>query len=231
MTQKIWQWGSRLLVLVIGLFIFAFGNVLIVKAHLGANPWNVFHLGLTNYLPLTLGRASQTTGLSLILLSLLLGVYPGVATIGNMFMVGFFVDLIIANGWAVDQYSLVPQLLQLVIGLVVVGIGSGIYMQPGLGAGPRDSLMLAFNRKYGWSIARSRTTLEVTALTVGWALGGEFGIGTVVFSLAVGRFVAWGMRLSKKIFSTRLFVPMTSLWPTAQVTKPAGDQQRSASGD
>ncbi len=227
MTQKLWQWSSRILVLVIGLFIFAFGNVLIIKAHLGANPWNVFHLGLTNYLPITLGRASQMTGLTLILVSLLLGVYPGVATIGNMFMVGFFVDTIIANGWAVDQYSLAPQLLQLVVGLVVVGIGSGIYMSPALGAGPRDSLMLAFNRKYGWSIPRSRTTLEVTALLVGWAMGGEFGIGTVVFSLAVGRFVAWGMRLAKKLLGSRLLSPMASHWPAYQVAQPKSNQQKS----
>lgn len=225
MTQKVWQWGSRILVLLIGLFIFAFGNVMIVKAHLGANPWNVFHLGLTNYLPITLGRASQLTGLSLIILSLLLGVYPGVATIGNMFLVGFFVDTIIAKGWVIDRYVLLPQLLQLGAGLVVVGIGSGIYMQPGLGAGPRDSLMLAFNRKYGWSIPRSRTTLEVGALTVGWLLGGEAGIGTVIFSLAVGRMVAWGMRLSKTVFSSRILAPLTSHWPSL---KPATNAKQTA---
>ncbi|MDF2874506.1 MAG: hypothetical protein K0R22_1189, partial [Sporomusa sp.] len=53
---------KRIIFLFWGLFLFALGIVLTVKSNLGTAPWDVLHLGLTNYLPVTMGEVSQMTG-------------------------------------------------------------------------------------------------------------------------------------------------------------------------
>ena len=81
------------------------------------------------------------------------------------------------------------QVAMMLLGVVVIGLGSGLYLATDLGAGPRDGLMTGLHHRFGWSIRRARTAIEVTVLIAGWALGGTIGIGTVVFALAIGPIV------------------------------------------
>ena len=81
------------------------------------------------------------------------------------------------------------------LGVLIIGIGSGIYIKPRLGAGPRDSLMLALTRRTGWRVAVMRTVIELSALAIGFLLGGTVGIGTLVFGFGIGPAVELGFRL------------------------------------
>ena len=76
--------------------------------------------------------------------------------------------------------------LYLAGGIAMIAVGSGLYIGSGLGAGPRDGLMVGLNERFGWSIRVSRTVVEVAALVSGWALGGSVGVGTVVFAMSIG---------------------------------------------
>src|SRR4030065_743670 len=71
-------------------------------------------------------------------------------------------------------------------GALVIGLGPGLSLAADLGPGPRDGLMVGIHHRFGWSIRRSRTVIEISALVVGWALGGTIGIGTVVFAFGIG---------------------------------------------
>ena len=185
----------RLGVLLAGLCCFALGDVLTFKSRLGLGPWDCFHQGLSLHSPLTIGQASIVTGAAVILLSLLLGVRPGVGTFGNMLFVGLFFDA--WNFLLPDPVQ--PGLLwQLVIdgaGVLILGLGSGIYIKARLGAGPRDSLMLALTRRSGWRVAVVRGLVELSALTFGFLLGGVVGPGTLIFAFGVGPAVELGFRL------------------------------------
>ena len=87
----------------------------------------------------------------------------------------------------------VLQILQVIIGVAIVGIGSGFYLIANLGPGPRDGLMTGLQKMTNLSIALIRTIIEISAVIVGWYLGGVVGIGTVVFALGIGPFVSAGL--------------------------------------
>jgi len=82
-----------------------------------------------------------------------------------------------------------------VAGVLLVGLGSGLYIRAKLGAGPRDVLMLGLHRITGVRVAVTRATLEITVAIAGFLLGGTVGIGTLVFALGVGPAVELGFRV------------------------------------
>ncbi len=176
-----------------GFFMFAAGIVFMLKADLGMSPWGVFHVGVTHHVPLTLGRISQLVGLIIIILSCFLGIYPGIGTLLNMFFIGFFIDII--NPYVPYMNGYVSQAAMLAGGVIFVGIGSGLYINSNLGAGPRDSLMLGLSKKTGRSIRFVRNSIEISVLVTGFFLGGPVGVGTVAFALAIGPVVQFFLRI------------------------------------
>lgn len=191
------QYAIRVGMNVAGLFVFAFGVALTLRSGLGLGPWDVLHQGISRHTPLTFGQASQVVGAAVIVIGLLLGVRPGVGTLLNMLLIGFFVDRILgahmlpsmaAHGWAL-------QVLMDAAGVAIVGLGSGLYIKADLGAGPRDGLMLGLHRVTGQRVAVSRAALELTVAAVGFVLGGAVGLGTLVFAFGIGPCVEVGFRL------------------------------------
>ncbi|MHB1134515.1 MAG: YczE/YyaS/YitT family protein [Chloroflexota bacterium] len=176
-----------------GLFLFAIGLVLNVRANLGLGPWNVFQYALTLWTPLSLGQISQVVGIAIIGFSYLLGIKPGLGTVGNMLLIGWFIDL----GMALIPDAREPwaQYFELGLGIVLIGIGSGMYIKPAFGAGPRDALMLGLVLKSGWRVGVIRNLLEGTVLVLGYVLGGPVGIGTILFVLLIGPAVDIGLVL------------------------------------
>ncbi len=194
------NFGGRVLLLNVGLFVFSFGIILVAKAGLGLGSWDVLHKGLSLHTPLSFGQASQATGLIVILVSLFLGVKPGLATICNMFFVGFWMDMLINNGVIPDAGplgGLVAQLAWVGAGILVLGLGSGMYIKAGLGAGPRDSFMLALVTRTGWRVAVCRAIIEIMVCIVGWLIGGPVGIATVIVAFGLGPSVELGFKICR----------------------------------
>ncbi len=190
-------YAVRVAVVALGLFVFALGVVLNLRSGLGLGPWDVLHQGISRRTPLTFGQASQFAGALVIGVGLLLRVRPGVGTVLNMALIGFFVDRILGTRLipSAAPYGPIVQFLVDALGVLLVGLGSGLYIRGSLGAGPRDGLMLGLRRLTGWRIAVTRAALEVTVAAVGFLLGGTLGLGTIVFALGVGPAVELGFRL------------------------------------
>ncbi len=190
-------YAGRLVVLVAGLYCFAFGIMLTLKSDLGLGPWHVFHQGVSRHTGLSFGIASIVVGFGVLLLSWLLGVRPGVGTVSNMVLVGVFIDLIEWGG-LLPSFAGHPRPVRLavnVLGVAVVGFGSALYIKASLGAGPRDSLMLALARRLRGRVALVRGALELAVLVAGYLLGGTAGLGTLVFAFGIGPAVAVAFRL------------------------------------
>lgn len=174
----------RYAMFVLGLFIGAFGCVLAIKANLGVAPWDTFHIGLQKTFGLTIGIWSQIVGLAVILSSYLVAkIKPTFGMFLNMVCFGSFLDLILWLDIVPELSSVWSRLAMFLLGLVVMNIGIGMYLSPRLGAGPRDSFMLAMNERLGWSIQKVRLIIEVAVLIAGAALGGPVSIGTVLIAL------------------------------------------------
>ena len=188
---------GQLVTIVSGLFLFALGVVLTLRSGLGLGPWDVLHQGISRHTPLTFGQANQVVGIVVIGVGLLLRVRPGLGAVLNMLLIGFFVDRVLAVHVIplAAPYGLAAQLVMDAGGVLLVGLGSGLYIRAKLGAGPRDGLMLGLHRVTCVRVAVTRAALELTVAVTGFLLGGTVGIGTLVFALGVGPAVELGFRV------------------------------------
>lgn len=159
-----------------------------LRAALGLSPWDVLADGVRTNSPLTFGQAVIAIGLVLVLGSLAAGIKPGPGTIANMLLIGAFADLMLSTGigGALDDGAMWARAAVMLGGIAMTGLGSALYIGAGLGAGPRDSLMIAVATRVGIRVGAARALLEGTALLLGFALGGSVGIGTVAFALGIG---------------------------------------------
>jgi uncharacterized protein len=179
---------ARSLSLLLGLFLFALGIVFILESELGLSPWDVLNQGIAKHTPLSFGMANVAVGLCVLLVAWALGGKPGIGTVANAVLVGTFIQLLTSVD-ALTRLSDEPvgvRAVLLVGGIAIVALGSAFYIAGDFGAGPRDTLMLVGARRTGFRIGLVRATLELCALAAGIALGGTFGIGTVVFALGIG---------------------------------------------
>jgi uncharacterized membrane protein YczE len=186
---------SRLLKLLLGLFLYALGIVLTMKANLGFAPWEVFHAGLGKSVGWTIGNISIITGLLIVLAVYALGEKLGLGTLLNMVLIGVFMDLLLRLELVTSMTSWATGLLLLVGGLFVIALASYFYIGSGFGAGPRDSLMVALTRKTGLAVGICRGGIELAAVITGWWLGGMVGVGTVISAFAIGPIVQLSFRL------------------------------------
>lgn len=186
----------RFVWLLCGLTILGLGIAIQVRAGLGLGPWDVLHQGISNQTGISIGTVIILVGLPIMLLWLPLGERPGFGTIANVFGVGIAADLFL-NILPVQTW-LPAQLGQLVFAVAIMGVGSGLYLSAGMGAGPRDGVMMGLVRRTGWSVRLIRTLLEVSVLAIGWLLGGSVGLGTVVFALGIGPAVQITLRVLRR---------------------------------
>ena len=178
--------GRRLIRCVLGLALFAVGISLQMNANIGAPPWDVFHQGVANQTDITIGKIIVVTGCFLLLLWIPLKQKPGLGTILNALEIGLVAD--IALGAIPEPSSIFIQVPMALLGIVVVAIGSGLYIGSALGPGPRDGLMTGLAKR-GIPIRVGRTVLEVIVLVTGWLLGGQVGVATFAFAFGVGPLV------------------------------------------
>jgi uncharacterized membrane protein YczE len=182
----------RWIIFMVGLMIMAFGIVLMIQAKLGAAPWDVLHVGLNIQFGLTIGTWSILAGLGIITFTSLLNKsLPQVGAIINMFLVGVFIDLFMLIPWLETPNYFLGKLFFLLIGMIIIGYGIGIYIAPKCGAGPRDTLMLELTERTGWKVQWVRGLIEVVVLFFGWMLGGPVFIGTLLFTFGIGSIVGY----------------------------------------
>ncbi len=195
-TEFIW----RLIVFYIGIAVLSLGIVLIIKANLGVSAWDVLHIGLYRTFGLTVGTWSQIAGLIIIIVTMF--IYRHVVSIGtilNMIFIGWFIDLFIYL--LPDFEQLYLQIAALIIGILIMGFGAGVYIAANIGTGPRDSLMMALTIKYGWKVSVVKTIMELLAIIAGWLLGGPVFVGTVVAAFLIGPTIAAALKICLKFLN------------------------------
>jgi uncharacterized protein len=183
--------SARVALLCAGLFVFAAGIVALLESRLGLSPWDVLHQGLARHTPLSFGAATIVVSVVVVVLAWCLGGEVTVGTVANALLVGGFVQLLV---WVPGVEDLAGtdvgiRTALLVVGVVLMGAGTGLYLGADLGAGPRDLLMVVGARRTPLRIGAVRAALELGALGAGAALGGTVGVGTVAFALGIGPLV------------------------------------------
>ncbi len=177
----------RVLHLLIGQSLYGAGIALVVEAGLGVDPWTVLAQGISLHTGVGVGWVTNLVGLAVMLAWIPLRQRPGVGTVTNILIVGTAMQLVLTVLPTVT--GLLPRLALLAGGIVTVAAASGLYLGARFGAGPRDGLMTGLRSRLGWPIWLARASVELTVLAIGWLLGGDVGVGTVVFAVTIGPLV------------------------------------------
>ncbi|MDO9498297.1 MAG: hypothetical protein Q7J48_21505 [Nocardioides sp.] len=174
----------RLALLYLGLAVYGASLAMMVRADLGLAPWDVLHSGLIRHVPITLGQAVVLMSFVVLVLWIPLREMPGLGTISNAVVVGLSCDATLLFLERPDAPALRVGLM--LLGVATCGLATALYIGAQLGRGPRDGLMTGLARRTGLSLRLVRTGLEVSVVLIGLLLGGELGLGTVVFALTIG---------------------------------------------
>jgi uncharacterized membrane protein YczE len=177
----------RLIQLYAGLVMYGVSLALMVRAELGLDPWDVFHQGVADRLPLTFGQVVIVVGALVLLAWIPLRQRPGLGTISNVIVIGLAVDAALAV--LPTPLPLVWRIAFLVSGVVLNGVATAAYIGARLGPGPRDGLMTGLVARTGRPVRLIRTSIELTVLAIGWLLGGTVGVGTVLYAVSIGPLV------------------------------------------
>ncbi|SVD44056.1 uncharacterized protein METZ01_LOCUS396910, partial [marine metagenome] len=180
-----------LLYLVIGLILFGLGETMLIAANVGVSPWTVLAQGISIKTGYSIGISTFIVSIGVLILWIPLKQKPGIGTILNTIIISIVLDVSLPYLPTPESFFL--QALQVFIGVIIVGLGSGFYLISNLGPGSRDGLMTGLQKKTNLPIALIRATIEVSAVVFGFYLGGVVGIGTLVFAFGIGPAVSAGL--------------------------------------
>ncbi|MDO7634916.1 MAG: hypothetical protein MUQ60_03255 [Porticoccaceae bacterium] len=175
----------------LGLVLFGLGESILIASGAGVSPWTVLAQGISGKTGWSIGFVTMIVSFAILVLWIPLRQKPGMGTLLNALIIAFMIDFSLVL--LPYPETLLWQLIQAAIGVLVVGLASGIYLTANLGAGPRDGLMTGLQAKTGMPIATSRIGIEVTVVSIGWYLGGVVGVGTLFFAFGIGPCVAIGI--------------------------------------
>ena len=185
--------------LIFGLTIFGLGEGLLILSTTGNSPWSVLAEGISLNSSLSIGAATFFVSVGVLFLWIFLKQKPGLGTIFNIIVIAAMIDFTL--NYFQPPSSLFIKYLLAVLAVILVGLGSGIYLVANLGPGPRDGLMTGLTKTTNLPIALVRAFLEITVVIIGWYLGGTVGVGTLIFAFGIGPCIALGLFLVGKIFN------------------------------
>lgn len=157
-----------------GIVLFGLGSAITVKVqYLGLHPWDVLNVALFQHFGISIGFWSVMVGLLLIGVSFFVArKYVKIGTFLNALLIGPVLDFFLWTGWLPNPTNSWPDYLILLSGIVIIGIGGGLYVSGGIGAGPRDGFMLSMSERFSYSVRKARIVVESIVLVIGFFLGG-----------------------------------------------------------
>lgn len=182
---------TRILNFALGQIILTLGSSLIIKANLGAAPWEALAVGESQILHLSVGTCAIFNGIVLIFInSFIQKRKPEILSVLTIFLTGTLIDfwlLYVLNSLSFTH--LIFQIIALITGIFILGFGVSLYLQAKFPASPMDTIMVAIHEKFGLSLRNSKLIAESCALLLAFLIGGAVGIASIVIALTIGWFV------------------------------------------
>ena len=174
--------------LMLGNWLYGTGEAILIKADIGQSPGTVLAQGIQNLTGDTIGWTSFYISIGVMFLWIPLKNKVGIGTVLNIIFVSVAIDVMMPFFPSPESYAV--SVVMVIIGILVIGLGSAFYIPSNLGPGPRDGLMTGLHYRTGIPIGRVRFVIEAVFLLAGWLLGGSVGLGTVLVTVLVGEVVA-----------------------------------------
>jgi uncharacterized membrane protein YczE len=193
-----WQLSvTRVFILYFGLLLLGVGGALVVQSGLGNAPWTVFAQGISIQSGISLGWSFFLVSCAVLLIWIPLKLKPGFGTLSNALIFAITLQTTLNLISPPDEFLLA--LAAVFVGIVLVGAGTAIYVTCGLGGGPRDGLMIGLVENTQWRVAYIRSGIEGSVLVLGFLLGGQVGLGTVLSVFLAGWSVSVWLNIVGKL--------------------------------
>jgi uncharacterized protein len=188
---------TTLIILISGLWLFGTGEALLIKSNLGVSPWTVFAQGVSVQTKFSIGFSTFLTSMMVLLFWIPLKQKLGLGTLLNAIVIALAIDVMLfVLPTSNNSYVKFSEVL---LGVFLVGLGSGLYLTCNMGPGPRDGWMTGIHQKTKVSVGKVRLAIEVFVLSIGWMLGGTVGVGTLIFAILVGYSVSVWLNIVKRL--------------------------------
>jgi len=186
--------AARVMMVLIGLFTLGASIALYVRADVGADPFTVLALGVSNCTGATVGASTQLVGLTLLVILLIADrSHIGIGTLLNAVLVGGFADIVLRL--APQPVGLLSTVAMAAAAVLMMGVGVGLYVSGGLGEGALEGVMLVASDRFRISVRLSRICMDVVAVLMGVALGARIGVGTLLGAALTGPIAEATMRI------------------------------------
>lgn len=184
--------------MLIGNWLYGTGEALLITADIGQTPGTVLAQGIQNLTGDSIGWTSFYISIGVMFLWIPLRIKLGIGTVFNIILVSVAIDVMSPLMPQPDSYGI--SVIQVLFGILVIGLGSAFYIPSNLGPGPRDGLMTGLHYRTGVAIGQVRFGIEAILLISGWLLGGSVGLGTVLVTLLIGEVVAICFGIVGRVF-------------------------------
>lgn len=185
--------------LLFGIFLYSLGLTLSIQANVGLAPWDAFGMGVSNLTGISYGNISILTGIViLIVVAGFLKEKIGIGTLINTILIGVLVDFMQSMKLIPFMTNFFLGTLMLLLSQITISLATYFYISPGMGCGPRDTLMVALGKLFpNVPIGAIRGSIEGTVLLIGFLLGAKVGIGTVIAVFGISFILQYTFKLLK----------------------------------
>jgi uncharacterized membrane protein YczE len=183
-----------------GVIICAIAVGFFKMAAFGVDPFQSLMSGLDQLIPIPFGTLYVIVNCVLLVFSLVFNRHNiGIATFINLFLLGYITQFTLEalQGWFPAPGTGL-RILFLIIGIVVICIGSALYMTADLGVSTYDSVAITMAEKWKWGkFQYVRIATDIVCVVLGTAVylmgGGSWsrvpeivGVGTIITAFFMG---------------------------------------------
>ena len=193
------EWTKKIIIIVIGSIIAAYGITLALYAGFGGATLAVLWQGISRTFHISIGMASLIVAIIMIVFSFFYDRSQiHIGTIIYQLVYSLCVDLF-ANAHVYSTHLWVNALIML-LGVMLFAVGTGVYAAASLGRGSYEALTFSLAEKNGWQVKAVRMILDIVMVLTGVLLGGKFGICTIVTIIISGPIIQFTASKTKKLF-------------------------------
>ena len=192
------EWTKKIIIIVIGSIIAAYGITLALYAGFGGATLAVLWQGISRTFHISIGMASLIVAIIMIVFSFFYDRSQiHIGTIIYQLVYSLCVDLF-ANAHVYSTHLWVNALIML-LGVMLFAVGTGVYAAASLGRGSYEALTFSLAEKNGWQVKAVRMILDIVMVLTGVLLGGKFGICTIITVIISGPIIQFTASKAKKL--------------------------------
>lgn len=198
----------RLAALLVAIVTVGVGISTMVSAGLGVAPADVLATGGAKQLGIGVGTMGWINGAIFTMIAIAFRRPPSWGTLVGGVLVGQTVNMVLP--WMPEPRALILRVPMMLIGMTLLYVAISVGVATTLGTGPIELVMLGMNDK-GVSMQVARWGIEAVIVAVGIALGGQIGVGTILFVLLTGPVLARTLPPTVRFMGTQVLTQPTGL--------------------